>query len=84
MKEMMQEVLEGQIKQVMKSSIVYEEGGSGVKKPIIVKEVYHKVKGVVVVADGGGDLTVRENLLRAVEVLLDVPVHKIQVYEGKK
>ena len=66
------------------SSIVYEEGGSGVKKPIIVKEVYPKVKGVVVVADGGGDLTVRENLLRAVEVLLGVPVHKIQVYEGKK
>ena len=65
------------------SSIVYEEG-NGVKKPIIVKEVYPKVKGVVVVADGGGDLTVRENLLRAVQVLLDVPVHKVQVYERKK
>ena len=44
--------------------------------------MYPKVKGVVV-ADGGGDLTVRENLLRAVEVLLDVPVHKVQVYEEK-
>lgn len=66
------------------TSIVYEEGGSGVKKPIVVKEVYPKVKGVVVVADGGGDLTVRENLLRAVQVLLDIPVHKVQVYERKK
>jgi stage III sporulation protein AG len=66
------------------SSIVYEEEGSGIKKPIIVKEVYPKVKGVVVVADGGGDLTIRENLLRAVQVLLDVPVHKVQIYERKK
>lgn len=66
------------------SSIAYEEEGSGVKKPIIVKEMYPKAKGVVVVADGGSDLTVRESLLKAVQVLLDVPVHKIQIYERKK
>ncbi|MDQ2085305.1 stage III sporulation protein AG [Herbivorax sp. ANBcel31] len=66
------------------SSVVYEEEGGGVKNPFIVKEVYPVVKGVVVVADGGADLTVRESLLKAVQVLLDVPVHRIQVYERKK
>lgn len=66
------------------SSIVYEEEAGGIKKPIVVKEVYPKVKGVVIVADGGSDLTIRESLLKAVEVLLDVPVHKIQVCERKK
>ncbi|TYQ13368.1 UNVERIFIED_CONTAM: stage III sporulation protein AG [Acetivibrio alkalicellulosi] len=66
------------------SSIVYEEVGGGVKKPIIVKELYPEVKGVVVVAEGAAEATVREGLLNAVRVLLDIPIHRIQVYEREK
>lgn len=65
------------------SQIAYEDSGSGVKKPIILKELLPEVKGVVVVADGANDPLVKECLLNAVKVLLDVPVHKIQVFERK-
>ncbi|MFZ5985784.1 MAG: stage III sporulation protein AG [Bacillota bacterium] len=66
------------------SSIAYEEVNSGVKKPIIAKELLPQVKGVVVVADGASDVTVKESLVSAVQVLLDVPIHKVQVFERGK
>jgi len=65
------------------SQIAYEDSGSGVKKPIILKELLPEVKGVVVVAEGASDPLVKECLINAVKVLLDVPVHKIQVFERK-
>ncbi|AEV68666.1 stage III sporulation protein AG [Acetivibrio clariflavus] len=65
------------------SQIAYEDSGSGVKKPIILKELLPEVKGVVVVAEGADDPLVKESLINAVKVLLDVPVHKIQVFERK-
>jgi stage III sporulation protein AG len=64
--------------------VVYEESQGGNKKPIILKEIQPAVKGVVVVADGAEDPVVKENLCKAVQVLLDVQVHKIQVLERKK
>jgi stage III sporulation protein AG len=66
------------------SKIAYEEEQGGSKKPIIVKEVLPEVKGVVVVADGAGDPQIKENLNKAVRVLMDVPAHKIQVFERTK
>lgn len=65
------------------SHIAYEDSGSGVKKPIILKELLPEVKGVVVVADGAGDTLVKESLVNAVKVLFDIPIHKIQVFERK-
>jgi len=66
------------------SKMVFEEGQNGVKKPVITKELQPEVKGVVVVADGAAEPQVRESLSRAVQVLTDVPIHKIQVLERKK
>ncbi|GAE87650.1 stage III sporulation protein AG [Acetivibrio straminisolvens] len=66
------------------SSVVYEENDKGVKKPIIAKELMPEIKGVLVVAEGASEATVRENLINSVKVLLDIPVHKIQVVEGGK
>lgn len=66
------------------NKVVYEESGSGVKKPVVLKELQPAVKGVVVVADGAADPVVRESLTRAVQVLVDVPVHKIQVLQRNK
>lgn len=65
------------------SSIVFEDGG-GVKSPIVLKTKMPEVKGVIVVADGAGDAVVKENLARAVQVLTDVPIHKIQVFKRGK
>lgn len=66
------------------SKIVYEEMQGGGKKPIIIKEIHPPVKGVVVVADGAKEPKVRESLMKAVQVLVDVPIHKIQILERKR
>jgi len=65
------------------SRVIYEEDQGGVKRPVIIKEIQPQVKGVVIVADGAGNAQVRENLSRAVQALMDVPIHKIQVFERK-
>jgi len=63
--------------------VAYEEIQSGTKKPIILKEKEPEVKGVVVVADGAAEPVVKENLIRAIQTLMDVPIHKVQVFDGK-
>lgn len=66
------------------SSVVYEDRQGGGKSPVILKELQPVVKGVVVVADGAGSPEVKERILNAVQVLVDIPVHKIQVIQMKK
>lgn len=66
------------------SSVVYEEVDNGVKKPVIAKELMPEIKGVLIVAEGASEATVKEDLVNSVKVLLDIPVHKIQVVEGGK
>jgi len=64
--------------------IAFEEQQGGVRKPIILKDMQPVVKGVVVVAEGASEPVVKENICRAVQVLMDIPVHKVQVFESKK
>lgn len=66
------------------SAIVFKNGANGEKSPVIIKELEPAVKGVLVVAEGASDPQVREKLARSVQVLLDIPLHKIQVIERKK
>lgn len=66
------------------SSIVYKESQGGSKEPLILKEMQPAVRGVLVVAEGASSGTVRENLSKAVQVLADVPAHKVQILERKK
>ncbi|GKX31924.1 stage III sporulation protein AG [Vallitalea longa] len=51
----------------------------GSTKPIILKELEPEVSGVVIIAEGGDDILVKNNLINAAKVLLDVPMHKIEV-----
>jgi stage III sporulation protein AG len=53
-----------------------EESGSS---PYVVKEIEPKVEGVVVIAEGGGNINTINEINSAIEVLFDVPVHKIKV-----
>ena len=66
------------------SSVVYEDKQGGGKSPVILKELQPVVKGVVVVTDGAGSPEVKERILNAVQVLMDIPVHRIQVIQMKK
>ena len=66
------------------STLVYEDSSAGGKTPVILKELEPEVKGVLVVAEGADSVEVRECIFNAVTVVLDVPVHKVQVVQRKK
>lgn len=60
------------------SSTVYAEEGSG-KYPYVQKELLPVIKGVVVVAEGGGDTHVKTEITEAVQALFPVEAHRIKV-----
>jgi stage III sporulation protein AG len=64
-----------------KDNVIYEDLPGGGKKHVIVKKKQPEVKGVVVAADGASDPVVKESICMAVQALLDVPMHMVQVFE---
>jgi stage III sporulation protein AG len=66
------------------SALAYEDSAGGGKQPVILKKLEPEVKGVLIVAEGAGDTVVREQIVSAVTVLLDIPAHKVQVVPRKK
>ena len=59
--------------------VVYVEGSDGSRVPFVVSERAAQVRGVAVVIRGEYNPTVKEQVTRALEVLLSLPPHKIQV-----
>lgn len=57
---------------------------SGNQTPLVLKYVKPKIRGVVVVAKGAENLTVKKLLLEAVERGLDVPPHRISIVPRKQ
>ena len=48
-------------------------------EPVVTKEIYPKIKGVVVVAKGASDVTIKLNILSAVETALEVSRDRITI-----
>ena len=48
-------------------------------EPVVLKEIYPEVKGVIVVAEGAKSSYVRESITRAVSTSLGIAIHKICV-----
>jgi len=61
--------------------LVFTEEQSGIKKPIVLKQLTSRIMGVVVVAEGADDITVKTNIIKAVEAVAGVPGHRIQVFK---
>ena len=53
--------------------------GNGASEALIVKENQTEVRGVIVVAQGAEDISVRMNLLNAVTTLLNVSADKVEI-----
>lgn len=53
--------------------------GEGGEAPYILQETEPEVEGVVVIAEGGDDVRVIVDIIEAVEVLFNVPAHKVKV-----
>lgn len=58
---------------------VYIKKENGEQSPYVTKELEPAIEGVVVIAEGGGDTKVINEIMDAMEVLFSVPVHKIKV-----
>lgn len=56
-------------------------GGGGQKgqEPYVRKEVTPRAEGVVVVAEGGGDAVVVQNITESVQALFGIDTHKIRI-----
>jgi len=68
----------------IQSKTVMQNTGSGSTEPVILKEKYPEVKGVLILAEGGEDPRVKQQLTAAAETLLGVPAHKVQVFKMNK
>lgn len=61
-----------------KPATVNESGGTA---PIVLMEKQPVVRGVIVVAEGAANISVRLDLERAVQTVLDVPIQNIEIFE---
>ena len=58
---------------------IYAQEGSGTQTPYVIKELGPEIEGVIIIAEGGGDARVVQNITDAVEALFHVEAHKIKV-----
>jgi stage III sporulation protein AG len=63
-------------------SVLYQNSGD--QNPYVLKYTKPKIRGVVVVANGAENLTVKKLLLEAVERGLDVPSNRISILPRKQ
>ena len=47
--------------------------------PYVIKSIYPKIEGVVVVAEGAGQASIKNEIVEAIEVLFGVEPHKVKV-----
>ncbi len=63
--------------------IIYEEK-DGEKVPITQKVIMPKVEGVIITADGAGDINVKTNIIQAVSAATGISSYRIQVFEKEQ
>jgi stage III sporulation protein AG len=51
----------------------------GQEEPVLIKEISPEIAGVLVLSEGARDPALREELVQAVIIVLDIPAHKVTV-----
>lgn len=59
-------------------SAVLVDGNNG-RTPVVEKEIYPEISGIVISASGGGNPTVRAEISAAMEALFGLPANKVKV-----
>lgn len=63
--------------QITKTSVVMIDG-----QPVLKEEIYPVVKGIVIVAQGVDDVSVKMNVLSLVQTVINVENSRISIFEG--
>jgi len=58
------------------------KGSGSASSPVVTRVASPKVKGVIVVAEGAANMSVKSNLTAAVEASLAIMPHRIKILEG--
>ena len=53
--------------------------GNSQNRPIVEKELYPEISGIIISAEGGGTPSVKAEIVSAMEALFGLPAHKIKV-----
>lgn len=76
---------EGGVRNVesINSSITYVmvRQSDGSEAPLLLTQIVPDIEGIIIVAQGGGDVVVREALTRAAQALLGVAPHRVMVLQ---
>lgn len=64
-------------------SVVVMRDGSGGEVALIKEEFKPMITGVLIVAQGAGEVQIKNQIIRSVSTLLDLPLHRIEVVSGK-
>ena len=56
----------------------------GSELPLVLKEIEPRVEGALIIAEGGGDIFVKDALIRAAYTVLGVEPHKVQVLKMQR
>ncbi len=59
--------------------VLVRENQGNKEEPVVVKEIKPEVKGVIVVAEGAEDPAIKADLVKAVQVYLSLPAHRVIV-----
>lgn len=62
---------------------VYTEDGEGNSVPFVIRTKAPVVEGIVVIAEGGGNASVKEEIIASVQVLFHLDANKIRVVKMK-
>ncbi len=63
------------------STVVTVNNGDGSTSPVVIKEMTAEISGIVIVAEGGDDVIVKNSLIRAAQALFDVSANKVEVFK---
>lgn len=58
---------------------IYTQGSDGSQAPYVSQEMLPEIEGVVVIADGGDNAVVVQNVTEAIQALFGVEAHKIKI-----